>query len=191
MPRKFLKRLLPGPERLRSNRQVRLFGRLLEDPFLLHLNRRSVAGGIAVGLFMAFMPVPIQMLLAALASILLRVNIILAVTLVWITNPVTIPPIFFFTYSVGTWILGAPVNPAAFEPTLEWFWSRFADIWQPLVLGSVLVGGVVSLAAYGLIHLLWRMHVLRHWQRRRQARQQRRAALARPPSDATGNPPRR
>lgn len=176
MPRKFLKRLLPRPERVRGHRQLRWLGRLLDDPFLLHLNRRSVAGGVAVGLFTAFLPVPIQMLIAALAAILFRVNIIIAVTLVWITNPLTIPPLFYFTYSLGTWILGAPVHPAAFEPTLSWFWEKIEEIWQPLLLGSVLAGAVVSFAGYGVVHLLWRMHVVRHWHHRRMARERRRKA---------------
>lgn len=175
MPRQFLKRLLPGPERVRSHRQLKLLGRLLDDPFLLHLNRRSVAGGVAVGIFLAFLPVPIQMLLAAVAAVIFRVNLIISVSLVWLTNPVTIPPVFLFTYSVGTWILGAPVQPAPFEPTLAWFWEKFGEIWQPLLFGSVLVGAVMSFAGYGLINLLWRLHVLRHWHRRRLARQRRQA----------------
>ncbi|MBA1149546.1 DUF2062 domain-containing protein [Ectothiorhodospiraceae bacterium WFHF3C12] len=174
MPRKFLKRLLPRPERVRDHRQLRWLGQLLDDPFLLHLNRRSVAGGVAVGLFTAFLPVPIQMAIAALAAIAFRVNIIIAVMLVWISNPITIPPMFYFTYTVGTWILGAPMHPVAFEPTLSWFWEKFGEIWQPLLLGSVLIGAVVSFAGYGLAHLLWRMHVVRHWHRRRLARARRR-----------------
>lgn len=179
MPRKFLRRLLPRPERVRRHRQLRWLGRLLDDPFLLHLNRRSVAGGVAVGLFMAFLPVPIQMILAALAAIILRVNIIISVTLVWITNPLTIPPMFYFTYVVGTWILGAPVEPVVFEPTLSWFWQKLGEIWQPLLLGSVLVGVVAAFAGYGAAHMLWRMHVVRHWHRRRAARQRRRRAARR------------
>lgn len=174
MPRKFLKRLLPHPDRLLANRQLRLLGRLLEDPFLLHLNRRSVAGGVAVGLFMAFMPVPVQMLLAALASILFRVNIIIGVSLVWVTNPITIPPVFFFTYLVGTWILGAPLHPETFQPTVEWFWQEFGNIWKPLLLGSLIVGSLASLSGYGLVHLLWRLHVVRQWHRRRLQRERRR-----------------
>jgi len=174
MPRKLLKRLLPHPERLMANRQLRLLGRLLEDPFLLHLNRRSVAGGVAVGLFMAFMPVPIQMLLAALASILFRVNIIIGVSLVWVTNPITIPPVFLFTYLVGTWILGTPLHAVAFQPTVEWFWQEFGSIWKPLLLGSFIVGSLASFAGYGLVHLLWRLHVVRQWHHRRLARERRR-----------------
>jgi len=57
---------------------------------------------MAVGLFCAFVPLPIQMLLAAAAAIIFRVNLPISVGLVWITNPVTIPPMFYFCYKVGT-----------------------------------------------------------------------------------------
>lgn len=170
MPRQFLKRHLPRAHEIRDRPQLRLLGRLLQDPFLLHLNRRSVAGGVAVGLFTAFIPLPLQMLIAALLAILLRVNLILSVALVWISNPVTIPPMFYFTYVVGTWLIGAPVINSGFEPSLAWFWDRFSVIWQPLLLGSLVVGSVVALAGYGAIHMLWRLYILRQLHHRRNRR---------------------
>lgn len=170
MPRRLLLRYLPRPARIKDVRQVRLFGSLLHDPKLVHLNRRSVAGAVAVGLFVAFIPLPVQMLLAALLAIALRVNLVIAVVLVWLSNPLTIPPMFYFGYVVGTWLLGAPVINTAFEPTFAWFWQRLNEIWQPLLLGSLLVGSVVSMAGYGAIHLFWRLHLIRRMRQRRLAR---------------------
>jgi uncharacterized protein (DUF2062 family) len=172
MPRRFLLRYLPRPGSIKASSQLRLLGRLIEDPMLLHLNRRSVAGGVAVGLFVAFIPLPIQMILAALLAILLRVNLVIAVVAVWISNPFTMPPMFYFSYVVGTWIIGGPVISTAFEPTLSWFWQRLSEIWQPLLMGSFVVGSIVSLAGYGAVHLLWRLHVI-HVLRRRRARRSR------------------
>lgn len=171
MARRFLKRHLPDFHKLRARRELRLLGRLLEDPFLLHLNRRSVAGGVACGVFVAFMPVPGHMLIAAALAIALRFNLILSVILVWITNPITMPPIYYFTYVVGTWILGTPLTAnTGFEPTLHWFWHEFERIWKPLMVGSLTVGALLSLASYGAVHLLWRLHILRQLKRRRERR---------------------
>ncbi|MFO8025863.1 MAG: DUF2062 domain-containing protein, partial [Thiohalophilus sp.] len=122
MPRKFIRKFMPDHDKIRNHVQLnRIFGTLLHDPNLLHLNRRSVSSAFAVGLFMAFVPVPFQMLLAAAAAIIVRCNLAIAVALVWITNPVTMGPIFFFCYKVGTWFLGAPVHAVEFAPSWEWF----------------------------------------------------------------------
>ena len=186
MPRRLLKRYMPDPHRLKQRKALRPLGRLLEDPFLLHLNRRSVAGGVGVGLFCAMLPIPGQMLVAGLLAIGLRVNLVLSVVLIWITNPVTIPPIFYFNYSLGTWILGQPSPGPRFQPTLEWFWHQFGSIWQPLVLGSLLMATLLGFAGYGLTHLLWRLHVVRHVRHRslrRNSRPMTRPAAERGPTD--------
>src|SRR4051812_48639281 len=106
MPRKLLKRYLPDPAKLKARKELRALGRLLEDPYLLHLNRRSVAAGLAAGLFVAFIPTLGQMLLAAALAILVRGNLVIAVIAVWITNPLTAPPILYVSYRLGAWMLG-------------------------------------------------------------------------------------
>jgi len=175
MPRRFLKRHLPDSRHIMERRDLRWLGRLLEDPFLLHLNRRSVAGGVAMGLFTAFLPLPGQMLIAGALAIWIRVNLVIAVALVWLSNPVTIAPMFYFTYMVGTWLIGSPVFHTGFEPTLGWFWSEAPRIWKPLLLGSVITGSLMALAGYGAVHLLWRLYIIVHLRRRR-----RRHAAGRP-----------
>lgn len=161
MPRKFIKKFLPDHDKIRNHVHLnRIFGTLLHDPNLLHLNRRSVSSAFAIGLFMAFVPVPFQMILAAAAAIIVRCNLPIAVGLVWITNPVTMPPIFYFAYKVGTWILGAPVSEIQFELSLEWLSSELSAIWEPFLLGCFVCGTVSAAVAYGMVRLLWRIHLV-------------------------------
>lgn len=168
MPKKFIQRHLPNPERLRASKGLRIFGKLLEDPYLLHLNRRSVAGGVALGLFMAFVPLPGQLILGSALAIYLRVNILITLSFIWITNPLTIPPMFLFCYEVGNWMLGGD-GPHLNEVVLSWEWisSRLSDIWRPLVLGSLSVGSLSALIGYLTIQILWRMHIVRHLKARK------------------------
>ncbi len=168
MPRKFLKRYLPEAHHVRKHRTLRrVFGELLHDPNLWHLNRRSAAGAMAVGLFCAFVPLPGQMLLAAALAILCRVNLPMSVGLVWITNPVTIPPVFYTTYRIGAWILGRHGEPPEFAPSLHWLMQEFGHVWQPLFLGSLVVGTLAAALGYLAVRALWRWHVLRERARRR------------------------
>ncbi|KRT55934.1 hypothetical protein Ga0074115_12743 [endosymbiont of Ridgeia piscesae] len=156
---------------IRNHRHLQCFGRLLHDANLWHLNRRSAAGAFAVGLFMAFVPVPFQMILAAGAAILFRVNLPLSVALVWVTNPITIPPIFFFAYLVGTWVIGAPPEMESFELSMEWIENGGLNgVWEPFLLGCLICGTVSALVSYFGIRGLWRLHIINHMKRRRQQR---------------------
>lgn len=171
MPKRFIKRWLPHHDKMRHHKHLRIFGTLLHDANLWHLNRHSAAGGFAVGLFMAFVPLPFQMVMAAGAAILFRVNLPLSVALVWLTNPVTIPPIFFFAYLVGTWILGTPPQAESFHFSLEWLENGgMNQILAPLLVGCLICGAASSLLGYSLIHWLWRWHVVERWKQRRHRR---------------------
>jgi uncharacterized protein (DUF2062 family) len=142
---------------------LRRLGNRLHHPRLWHLNRRSVAGATGVGLFVAFVPLPFQMVMATLGALWLRVNLPLSVALIFITNPLTIGPAFYFCYKVGTWLLGEPALQTAknFKPGIEWLFAQFAVIWQPLVTGSLLIGAICSLCGYFLVQLLW-CNYIRH-----------------------------
>jgi uncharacterized protein (DUF2062 family) len=170
MPKRTIKRFMPDPHAIREHKYLRFLGKLLHDPNILHLNRRSVSGAFSVGLFMALMPIPFQMVLAAIGAIVVRVNLPISVTLVWITNPLTIPPMFYFSYKVGTWILGLPTRAFEFQLSIEWLMAQWDAIWQPLLLGSFVCGTLAAAVSNVAIRILWRVQVGRNWRRRRQQR---------------------
>lgn len=170
MPRKFIKRFLPHHDTIHRHKHLRILGPLVHDPNLLHLNRRSVSGAVGVGLFLAFVPVPFQMLLAAISAILIRINLPITMAMVWVTNPITIPPMFYFAYKVGVWMLGAPKQEFDFELSWDWISSSLGTIWEPFLLGCFFVGSVAGLLGGVTIRALWRMHVQQSWNERKQKR---------------------
>ena len=160
MPRKFFQRFLPHPQTIKENKSLTIFGEWLHEPNLWHLNRRSVAGAFAIGLFCAWMPVPFQMVLAAGAAIWIGTNLPLSVVLVWITNPVTIPPMFYFAYLVGTWIIGEPPTDFSFELTFDWLINELSSSWQPFLVGCFTLATICSLIGYFTIDGIWRYSVV-------------------------------
>lgn len=170
MPRKTLKRWLPTPHRIREIGTLGVLGDWIYQGNLWHINRYSAAMGCFVGIFVAFLPLPGQMLLAAILAILLRCNLPLSVALVWITNPVTMPPIFYLSYRLGALLIDVPVQVTAFELSLEWISARIGVLWQPLLLGSLLSGLLCGSLGYTAVSLLWRWRIARKWQSRRQQR---------------------
>lgn len=168
MPKSLIKRLLPRHDKVREHKHLKIFGKLLQDANLWHLNRHSASGGFAVGLFMAFVPLPLQMVMAAAAAIVFRVNLPISVALVWVTNPITMPPIFYFAYWIGTLILGTPPQTEAFQFSLEWFnQGVLNDILLPLLLGSLICGSVAALSGYLLVLWIWRWRAVEKWKLRR------------------------
>lgn len=167
MPRKFIKKYMPDEQSLKGNPSFRWLGKYIQNPSLWQLTRKSVAKAFLVGIFCAFLPIPMQMLVAALGAILIRSNLAIAVSLVWITNPFTIPPIFYFTYKVGSYILGDTGVEHKVDFSYEYLISELASIWWPLITGSVFCAVVFSILSYLAINLFWIWHVKCAWKRRK------------------------
>ncbi len=176
MPRKHFRKYLPSHETVRANRFVARFGALLHHPNLWHLNRRSVSGGVAVGLFSGLVPGPLQMLTAACLAIPLRVNLPVALATTLYTNPLTIVPLYLVAYQYGALLTGTHAGEMAAPPDFTfahmWEWVRAMGEWS-LSLGKPLAVGLVALAlslaalGYVAVQAAWRGYVVLAWRRRK------------------------
>lgn len=167
MPRRVIRKYLPHADTVRRHKQLRFLGERLHEPNLWHLNRASASTAAAIGLFVAFIPIPFQMALAALGAILFGANLPLAVALVWITNPVTMPPVFYFCYRLGAWLLDTPAYAFQFELSFAWLGTELLRVWEPLLLGCLLMAIAAAATGYYVVRVLWRRHVRRDWELRR------------------------
>ncbi len=167
MPKKFMKRYIPSAEKMSSIESLRFLGDIIHEPNLWHINRHSVARAFLVGLFFAFIPMPFQMVAAAFGALLINANLPLSVALVWITNPLTMPPVFYFNYRVGSLLLGRPVTAFEFQLSWQWLSERIVDIGVPLYVGSIAVATAMSCLSYLTIQYLWRRKVRKDWRQRR------------------------
>ncbi|MBE0615708.1 MAG: DUF2062 domain-containing protein [Burkholderiales bacterium] len=182
MPRKFFRKYLPNHETVRNNRHMARFGGFLRHPNLWHLNRHSVAGGLAVGMFSGLVPGPLQMLTAALLAVPLRVNLPVALATTLYTNPITIGPLYVLAYLTGRMIIGgvaAPLNPPPEFDWSQWGTSLDAFVHWALAMGMPLAVGLPTLAlmlaalGYFCVQIGWRAYVIRAWRRRRLLRRSR------------------
>ena len=162
MAKKFLRKFLPHPDVITRNRGIQLLGPRLQDPSLWHINRRSFSLAVAVGMFCAFIPVPFQMVIAAAAAIWVRVNVLVTVPMVWISNPFTMGPLYYFCYRVGAKMLGTPPQKFHFELSVDWLLTELARIWEPFLLGCFTVGAISALVAFLTVRILWHLHILAH-----------------------------
>ncbi len=170
MPKKLIKKMLPDHEVIRNHKSLQFLGDKLHDPNFWHLSRRSISMAFCVGLFAAWLPMPGQMVVAAIAAFHLRANLPVSVALVWLTNPVTMPPLFYFAYRVGLVLMGRTPSAEKFEFSLEGITSGLGASWQPFLLGCLLLAVVSSSMGYFGINYFWRRHVALRWEERRQQR---------------------
>ena len=175
MPKKALKHWIPKRDQLAKNRSLQVLGDWIHDDNLWHLNRRSASLAVFIGIFVAFLPIPGQMIAAALLAVLLHCNLPIAVALVWITNPVTMPAIYYGSYKLGAFLLDVPARAVDFSLSWEATLQTLAGIWQPLLLGCLVCGIFFGSIGYGFILITWRLHVVRRWQERKRRRGARRA----------------
>jgi len=168
---RFLKKYLPGASSIQDEQHTGwLKYYLAQHPYIWHFNKYSVARGVAVGLFVAAIPLPLQMLLAICLSILCRGNVPVAVVATWVTNPFTTIPFVFGIYKVGEWVLGKQeALPTLHE--FNWDINHIAALWHYLEawaasLGKAFFVGLpivaVGLAIFGycFVMIAWRIYIL-------------------------------
>lgn len=133
----------------------------------LRSSPRAIAGGLGVGMFVAFTPtVGIQIILAIIAATICNVNRAAAIVPVWITNPVTVAPVYTFNYWLGTFLYPGPPLSEVTKVFRDFghamarlnFWDMkepvmallqmSREILVPLLIGSIEVGIVTGLITY-------------------------------------------
>ena len=126
-------------------------------PEYLSVNRKTTSKAVLVGLFIAFIPMPMQMLAVIFMIPFIRFNIPIALLMCWITNPLTMPFIYYIEYQTGSFLLSTQIMPI--EMTIEWFTTNINNIFIPLYTGAFVYSISISLLFYYLINYFWKTSV--------------------------------
>lgn len=182
MPRKYFRKYLPTHKTILDNRWIAWCGPWLKHHNLWHLHRRSVAGGVAIGLFAGLVPGPLQILTGVGLSILFRVNLPVAALVTFYTNPLTIVPLYYLAYRLGSLVT---FHDAADQPlttfsmsghTLtSWIPAMFdwmLSLGKPLAVGLPLLAVTLAALGYLLVDNAWKIYVRLTWRHRQQQRKQ-------------------
>jgi len=162
-----LKKYLPTRDDLRKQKALHFFGDVIFENNLWHFNRHSVSVAYFVGFFCCFLPIPFQMIPGILLCLWLKANVPISMGLIWISNPITMTPMFYATYKLGTWILDEPNQVSTIELSLSWLSQQLQFVWQPLLLGSITTGITFGVLSYCVVRLYWRWKVSKNWTERR------------------------
>jgi len=168
MPRKFLRRLSVAYREKRGAQPwyLRPFGSLLHHPVYFSINRRSISSAMAIGLFVAVLPMPGHTPLALVLGLLFRANLPVALLVIWVANPLTYAPILYGDYLLGNYLLG--ITPGDFRMGSSWaeFGDLMASAWRPLWFGAIVGGLLLAVLGYGLTNAAWRANTLWRYRNR-------------------------
>jgi len=127
------------------------------SPEFLASTRKMIIRGVTLGLFVAFIPMPMQMAAVLLFMPFFRFNVPIAIAMVWITNPFTMPPIYVMEYYTGSFFLGTEISNV--EMTVGWFQENIDDIFIPLYTGALFYSLTSAFSAYWLVDHFWKSSV--------------------------------
>ncbi len=145
-------------------KQLNWLRRFIDVPSLWKFNNDSIAKGVGIGLFIAFLPLPLQMVWASILAILLRANLPIAIVLTWINNPLTFIPINIFIYKIGVWVLGDNSH-RPLPPEWDWHATNFQEYlgdfiaWIPSLgityfMGLLIIAGGSASIGYAFIRII-------------------------------------
>jgi uncharacterized protein (DUF2062 family) len=184
---RFFAKYIPTAHELRSHRFLRPFSKHLDHHSIWQFNQRSVAGGVAVGLFFGILVPFMQIFLAAAAAIILRVNLPMAAFSTLVTNPFTFPVVYYSAYRLGDVLTGnlsgvssarveAEIqNAAAIQQGKMDQWGEGLINWVqtvglPLMTGLLVLATVAAVSGYFLVKAVWQIKVRWRWHGRRTRR---------------------
>jgi uncharacterized protein (DUF2062 family) len=145
---------------LNQNEKIKAFIKKYNIPMdYLLTTRKMVLKGVFIGLFIAFIPMPMQMLAVVSITPFTRFNVPVAISMCWLSNPFTMPAMYYMEYLTGSFFLG--IEPSPVELTLEWFSKNLGNIFIPLYVGTAFYSVFGSTLAYFIINLIWRNSVIK------------------------------
>ena len=159
---------MPRSKQTRSTRRPQL-RRFLNWLIRLRGSPQAIARGVAIGMIVAFTPtIGFQTLIALGVATFLNANRPVSIVPTWLTNPFTIPPVYAFTYYLGSFFWPGP-EPAtvtramraatkdlesldflALRAQLGVFLDLGTDVFIAMWIGGLIVGAIAAAIAYPL-----------------------------------------
>ena len=136
----------------------------LQDPQLWKWNKRTISRAFAIGLFCAFMPIPLHTLLAAALAVVFSSNILLSIALVWVNNPITMVPIYYYTYKIGSFITGMELDPG-FVFNWEYILDNLTTTTIALWTGGLFIASIAAILGYIAILLIYKYRAFKRIKR--------------------------
>ncbi len=141
-------------EKHRESKILKFLLKVFFHPKLWSFKPKELSGGIALGLFIAFTPfMGFHSVLIIIFSYLFRVNMLIGLILVWISNPVTYLPMLYFEYFLGCKILNTSITLHFFQKPLNFLYE--AEVFKAILVGSFITSSIAAFLGYNFSFFLF------------------------------------
>ena len=72
----------------------------------------------------------------------------------------------YFGYLFGNLVLNLDPVYDEFQMNMDWIMSAMSNIWEPLLVGTLIIGIISSIVGYFLMHLAWRVYAYKRLKKR-------------------------
>ncbi|MCZ6673752.1 MAG: DUF2062 domain-containing protein [Verrucomicrobia bacterium] len=127
---------------------------LRNQNYLWSFKESRVAPAILIGSVVAFLPIfGVQLLTVMAIALILKVNLPILAGLQFISNPLTLIPIYLANYKVGSWLL----ESFGFNPISQGGSGNLLFGLHSTLVGGIVLGSLVGLFLYGLyfVRIKW------------------------------------
>ena len=148
----------------RENVNLGWLNKHLSDPELWKWNKKTIAKAFAIGLFCAFLPIPAHTLLGAILAVIFSANILLSMLMVWVNNPITMVPIYYFTYKLGASIMGIEMD-LNFEFSFSYLMNNFGSATLAMWVGGIITSIISAIIGYFAIITIYKYKAIKRVKR--------------------------
>ena len=128
-------------------------------------NKKMISKGVLIGLVIAFIPMPMQMAFVLTIIPFTKFNVPIALAMCWLSNPLTMPLMYYIEYLTGAYIMG--IETQNIKITIDWFMQNIDNIFIPLYIGTAFYSIFISTSIYMIINFLWNSSVKKERNKKR------------------------
>jgi uncharacterized protein len=155
-----IRRQTPGRDEILATRWLKPVSPYLSDDRLWTLERQSVARGVAMGLFMGLLMPVAQILFAVAGAAVIRGHVPISAACTLVTNPLTVPPIYYAAYQLGEAMLPRGLNISWLQTDAQ-HWLAQGLNWAvthgtPLMAGLLVMASVSAMVGFASVQMLWK-----------------------------------
>jgi uncharacterized protein (DUF2062 family) len=164
----WIRHKLPQPEKLKKTWAFRLLGTNILQPALWNFNRRGLAGGLSLGVFISLTPLlGMHSFLVVLGALVFKVNLPAALFSSFVVcNPLSMVPIFFYEHELGKRLAGLVPDYGNAGDSISLgrnVWRNYEDIW----IGAIVFASTATFLSYFLVNFLYRFEIQKKWKKRK------------------------
>ncbi len=141
--------------KFQDSKTIAKLSKYLNATQLWEFTPSSVEKGIALGIACGWLPIPFHTTIAVFLALIIDCNILMVITSIWVANPITMPFMYYYAYKLGAYLMNIKLEDLQFHLSIKDILHDLHQIWQPFLLGCLLLGLASGTIVYLVLRFVW------------------------------------